>query len=457
MDAHANSAYFRKERFEKNKKKREITLQKEDHMGRSRKGVRRYHPLLERNLVMAQKKELALRFELSEESWLAEVTVLQLNQLMDQYEQEHGIQRVSPGHLLVSFRRHRVHIPLLTQEWVKLSVKHHRCSEHRSRVQNEALRRFQEIDPSATLQEVYPYINRRALVPRSKEGGCKRMRIPESGRLIDPSQVHVSTIHPKMVGEVMVPACVQKKMLAFLMNEANIGRATALSMIQFMVARREAFCPRVSSLRPGQVVWLSLSANKHKPPGLQFARRVILPVVLTLFTEEEFLQPIRSLRELNRLHMDQVARILVEAFLQDTLLPLIELEMLFLRSHNVVEELIRNYMNIHQVILPTPGTVLDAGRAMTHKRMIVEKSVNGLFTSEIARETYHTPESVDAYLKVFQSVLILSLYGMPVPLMAQVTGRGQALIEEYLILVKEHFPNQNEMKHYLKEHGINIV
>lgn len=37
-------------------------------MGRTTKGVRVYHSLAERNVVMAQKKELALRFELSEES-----------------------------------------------------------------------------------------------------------------------------------------------------------------------------------------------------------------------------------------------------------------------------------------------------------------------------------------------------------------------------------------------------
>jgi hypothetical protein len=64
---------------------------------------------------------------------------------------------------------------------------------------------------------------------------------------------------------------------------------------------------------------------------------------------------------------------------------------------------------------------------------------------------------VDAYLKVFQSVLILSLYDMPIPLMARVTGRGQALIEEYIALVQEHFPNRHEIKRYLNEHGLEIV
>lgn len=426
-------------------------------MGRTKKGVRVYQSLFERNLVMAQKKELALRFELSEESWLAEAAVQEFNELMDQYESTLDIERIPPGHLLVSFRNQLVQIPLLTQKWAQVIASDRSFADHRSRVHTEALRRFQAVDPSATLEDVYPYINRRLLLPRWQEGGCKRMRMPDSGQLIDPSQVNASPPPQPIVGEILIPSPVKEKMIRFLTQEANVGQATALAMAQFLAARRESFCPQISRLKPGQVVWLSLSATKHKPPGLQFARRVVFPIVLTLFTEEEFHKPINNLRELNQLHMEQSARTLVEAFLQDTLIPQVEMEFLFLRSYSVMEDLIRNYMNIHQVILPTPGTILDAGRAMTHKRMIVEESVSGLFTSEIARKTYHAPESVDAYLKVFQSVLILSLYDMPVPLMARVTGRGQALIEEYMELVKEHFPNRNEIKQYLREQGLEIV
>jgi hypothetical protein len=426
-------------------------------MARTKKGIRVYQPLLERNLVMAQKKELALRFELSEESWLAEAAVQEFNAQMDQYESALHIERMPPGHLLVSFRNQLVQIPLLTPEWAVVLASDHCFTEHRSSVYGEALRRFKTIDPSATLEDVYPYLNRRELLPRGQVGGCKRMRMPTSGQLIDPSRVNASPLPQLLVGEIPVPLLVQKRMRTFLTAEANVGQSTAVAITQFLAARRENFCPRISTLKPGQVVWLSLSATKHKPPGLQFARRLVSPIVLTLFTEEEFHKTAHTLTSLNQIHMEQSARILVEAYLQDTLIPQVEMELLFLRSYSVMEELIRNYMNIHQVILPTPGTILDAGRAMTHKRMIVEESVSGLFTSEIARKTYHAPESVDAYLKVFQSVLILSLYEMPIPLMARVTGRGKALIEEYMVLVNQHFPNRNEIKRYLMEQGLEIV
>jgi len=161
-------------------------------MARTKKGIRVYQPLLERNLVMAQKKELALRFELSEESWLAEAAVQEFNAQMDQYESTLHIERMPPGHLLVSFRNQLVQIPLLTPEWAVVLASDHCFTEHRSSVYGEALRRFKTIDPSATLEDVYPYINRRELLPRGQVGGCKRMRMPTSGQLIDPSRVNAS-------------------------------------------------------------------------------------------------------------------------------------------------------------------------------------------------------------------------------------------------------------------------
>lgn len=49
------------------------------------------------------------------------------------------------------------------------------------------------------------------------------------------------------------------------------------------------------------------------------------------------------------------------------------------------------------MILPTAGTVLDMGRTLTHKK-IVEMSLQGLTTQEIARLIYHTPVAMDNYL-----------------------------------------------------------
>ncbi|NPV43325.1 MAG: DUF1670 domain-containing protein [Firmicutes bacterium] len=425
-------------------------------MGRLKKEPRHYESLLERNLFSAQKHELALHFELSEQSWIAEAVTAKFNRLLDDYEGSHGIPRAKPCHLILKYCGEIVQIPLLTEKWASLIANDRKFSSHRQRVVDHALTIFKSINPAATMADVNYHLNRRALIPRLAEGECKRTRMPTSAKLINPNSVIVQPLSKVSDKEVTVPASVQSTLMTFLTDDVGIGPSTSMSMIRFLAARREEYCPPLSQLKPGQIVWLALSVSKHKPPSVQFARRIVLPVVLTIFTEEEARKPIHSLEELNRLNMEQCARVLVEAYLQDALLPQVELSLLFLRSYSVLANLVKSYMNIHNVILPTPGTILDSGTAMTHKDIIVADSVSGLLTTEIARKTYHTPESVDAYLKVFHSVLILYLYDMPVPLMARVTGRGQSLIEEYIRLVKEHFPNRDSIKAYLKKHGLKI-
>jgi hypothetical protein len=280
--------------------------------------------------------------------------------------------------------------------------------------------------------------------------------MPTSAKLVNPASLTAYPVLPKSTYDALIPAEIQNTMHEFLTTEAGVAPAISRSMVTFLAAKRENYCPLLSTLEPGQIVWLALSIEKVKPPFVQFGRRVVRPIRLTLYTQKEFQSAANSLEELNCIHMEQCARVQVEAYLQGTLLPQIELSLLFLRSYSSLASLSNAYMNLHHVILPTPGTILDLGTAMTHKNIIVEFSVSGLMTREIARKTYHTPESVDAYLKVFQSVLILYLYDMPVSLMARVTGRGESLIREYMVLTEKFFPNRLEIKAYLANNGLKI-
>lgn len=426
-------------------------------MEKSRKGPRIYKALLDKDLVAAQQRELALRFDLANESWLAETLVHRFNVAMDAHEAEQGIHRVKPGEWLVHYRGQDITVPLLTSAWAKQLADERSFIRHKTRVEHAILDALRQVAPSSTVDDVWKLATPRSLLPRWEAGGCKRTRMPDTARLIDPRQLAVKQLPRPQPGEVPVPAAVRKPLLAFLAGEAGIGPAQANAMLDFLAAQRESYCPPRDALKPGQAVWLALSVKKHKPPGLQFARRIVLPVILTLSTEAERTRPIPNLKALNEVQMEQVARVCVEAYLQGALLPQVDLELLFLRSYSALQMLLQNYMQLNQVILPTPGTVLDAGTAMTHKRIIIGLSVQGHFTREIARLTYHTPEAVDAYLRVFQSVLVLHLYNLPVDLMARVTGHGRSLIEEHLAIVREHFPDREAVKGYLREQGLEIL
>ena len=89
-------------------------------------------------------------------------------------------------------------------------------------------------------------------------------------------------------------------------------------------------------------------------------------------------------------------------------------------------------------VLPTRGIVEDMGRATSHKSQIVARHLNGESTTEIARNTDHTPHSVERYIRRFEQVreLVSYLDKDPDPkAIARILGCSQQLVAEYLELV----------------------
>jgi hypothetical protein len=151
-----------------------------------------------------------------------------------------------------------------------------------------------------------------------------------------------------------------------------------------------------------------------------------------------------------------MARVLTEAYTQDGLPAFTELQWVFLTSMATVSRAVDYHQRRHRVILPSPGTVPDMGRMLTHKNLIVRLHLQGRTVLEIARQTYHSPQSVDSYLKAFDAVLILHLYGLPPALITAVLGRGQTLVEEYLELIRTYLKDSETMRGYLRQKGVEL-
>jgi len=151
-----------------------------------------------------------------------------------------------------------------------------------------------------------------------------------------------------------------------------------------------------------------------------------------------------------------MARVMTEAYTQNAILSYAEIQWIFLASTGTVSRAIDHYQRKHRIVLPCPGTVLDMGRMLTHKALIVRLHLQGLSVLEIARKTYHNPRSVDAYLKAFDAVLILHLYGLTPTLMASVLGRSESLVQEYLDLIEKYLKDADTMREHLRKRGIHV-
>ena len=120
--------------------------------------------------------------------------------------------------------------------------------------------------------------------------------------------------------------------------------------------------------------------------------------------------------------------------------------------------MLRNLLEAYQekfgVVLPTAGTVLDMGRTLTHKKLVIEMALSGMTTKEIADRVYHSAIAVDAYLKTFDKLLILRYYRMPYSAIMRVIGHSRKLIEQHMAIAEKHFPTEEELVSYLEGRGV---
>ncbi|MBC7083747.1 MAG: DUF1670 domain-containing protein [Firmicutes bacterium] len=180
------------------------------------------------------------------------------------------------------------------------------------------------------------------------------------------------------------------------------------------------------------------------------------PVIPTVWTPEELQDQPRNVPQCLEQLKRRIVRVCFEAYRQNGLLGLMDLQWIFQTSTARISELIRSFQKEHNIVVPTPGTVLDAGRSMTHKDIIVNLHLQGHTVKEIAKITYHSPRAVDNHISTFQSLPILRLFRVPPEIMARLLQKTLRLIREHLNPVRKLYPSTSQLRQYLREQGVKI-
>jgi hypothetical protein len=85
-------------------------------------------------------------------------------------------------------------------------------------------------------------------------------------------------------------------------------------------------------------------------------------------------------------------------------------------------EILISFSSLRRWDRQTSGTILDAGRSITPKDVIVSLHLQGYTVKDIAGMTHHSPRAGDNYIGTFEAVLLLYLFGVPPELMARLQG-----------------------------------
>lgn len=236
----------------------------------------------------------------------------------------------------------------------------------------------------------------------------------------------------------------KSRLFVLLRDELGLGRQPKIAQLlcdEIVSLVDECFVTE-DQLRLGQALVLAPEQGQSNTfhNGMQQVK--VKPVRLTLLTPEDVASLCNG-SPTNVVRMSRMARMVREAFEQGACLTTTQLGLLMGLSPSVVSKHVRDYHETHGELLPLRGIVEDCSSATSHKAQIIKLHLEGLSTSEIAKQTNHAPKSVERYVRRFCQVreFVSYLEGVPEPeVVARILGIGEKLTRAYLELLPDKAP-----------------
>lgn len=187
-------------------------------------------------------------------------------------------------------------------------------------------------------------------------------------------------------------------------------------------------------LKYGQMAWPAVPIEERPKRGQRIQDIPMKLVVLTFLADED-IQSVRKGFRSRELRIRRMVRWIDEAFDQGALLSQLDLAMLLNVCDSVVSGYVNEYQKTSGRLLPTRGNIHDLSGHITHKREIVSLYLQGHDTPRIARKTRHAKESVDRYIRDFETVRILTQISSDPTEIGRLARLNPRVVQQYLDLL----------------------
>ena len=396
-----------------------------------------YRPLVERTLVNYQAQYLARKYDFGKESLVARLLVAEVNRRMEETESLLGIERVKPFELYVQKAQSQARLPLFCPEYLEPILGGGDFAMSRKLILKRCLQSYRQGFSKGSqgdlLRIIDPWPLARGKGPsRYVDELCQETQ-PYNKTDAASWDRMIEQIHPLLPSDrlqapdLLAPGQLLKELTEFVAVEAGLGRVVARQLVEEVIALRHICCPRTRELKPYEMPLIVTHVSARLSEEMTTRFRQLAPVIITIWKPEELERQPETVPGFLEQFKRRIVRVCFEAYRQNGLLTLMELQWIFQISAARISELIRSVQKEHNLIVPIPGTILDAGRSMTHKDVIVGLHLEGYTVREIARMTHHSPRAVDNYVGTFEGVLILHLFGVAPELMARLLEKGDLL------------------------------
>jgi hypothetical protein len=214
------------------------------------------------------------------------------------------------------------------------------------------------------------------------------------------------------------------------------GRAIVPTIVDDILRLVTAYNTRHDAQRPTQILYTAAHRQDKPTRGKTIADTALQPVLLTITAPEDTDYYARHADELLMQRLDRWTK---EAYQQQALLTSADLAFLAARSRKTIDSLIRKHEQNTGKLLPLRGTLHDSSPKLTHKAAIVRLHLTGLLPTEIARETGHSLEAVEHYLRHFELVRSLAQDHDPTTI-SRLLQCSTQLVHQYMQLLKAQSP-----------------
>lgn len=199
--------------------------------------------------------------------------------------------------------------------------------------------------------------------------------------------------------------------------------------------------PSLRRVKVGQVLWLAVAAVERPGRHQRIEETRLVPVLLDLVTPQDIDEAAATGKRLDT-RRAKIVRLFRQAYDQGAVLSQADVSLLLHLETRTISRAVLEHERTQQESVPRRGTIHDLGRSVSHKRVICYKRlVQKKSTSQVAEETYHSPEEVEYYIQCLRRIQLCSDNGMSLEDIAMATGHSLSLVHEYLELINEfHLP-----------------
>lgn len=236
--------------------------------------------------------------------------------------------------------------------------------------------------------------------------------------------------------------CLSSRLFVLLRDELGLSRQPKIARLlvnEILEVVEDTLVP-AERMQPGQLLVLAPELGQGPSWGKAKLEDKRLKAIRLNLIEPDDIESMAAGGEFLLLRRRRMARLIRQAYEQGATLSTCQLAVIAGYSHHAINHDIKAYEKATGEVLPTRGVVEDIGRGTSHKSQIIARHLNGESTAEIARNTDHTPHSVERYIRHFEQVreLVSYLDKDPEPkAIARILGCSEKLVAEYLELVSK--------------------